>query len=57
MKFLSLAIAAAGLALAAPVAHAQGTLRIGVAPQTEKVIVLTSWREDYIDRVYRLFDD
>ena len=34
-----------------------GGQRVGVAPQTEKVVVLTSWRENDMDRVYRLFDD
>jgi ABC-type transport system substrate-binding protein len=43
MKFLSLAIAAAGLALAAPVAHAQGTLRIGM---TASDVPLTTGQTD-----------
>jgi len=34
-----------------------GGQRVGVEPETEKIIVVTSWREDYMDRVYRLFDD
>lgn len=34
-----------------------GGQRVGINPATEKVIVVTSWREDYMDRVYRLFDD
>lgn len=34
-----------------------GGQRVGIEPVTEKIIVLTSWREDYMDRVYRLFDD
>jgi ABC-type transport system substrate-binding protein len=43
MKLLSLAIAAAGLALAAPVAHAQGTLRIGM---TASDVPLTTGQTD-----------
>ncbi len=34
-----------------------GGQRVGIEPESEKVVVLTSWREDYMDRVYRLFDD
>lgn len=34
-----------------------GGQRVGIEPVAEKIIVLTSWREDYMDRVYRLFDD
>jgi CubicO group peptidase (beta-lactamase class C family) len=34
-----------------------GGQRVGIEPETEKVIVVTSWREDYMDKIYRLFDD
>ncbi len=34
-----------------------GGQRVGIEPVSEKIIVLTSWRENYMDRVYRLFDE
>lgn len=34
-----------------------GGQRVGVDPRSERVLVLTSWREDYMAEVYKLFDD
>jgi len=34
-----------------------GGQRIGVDPETERIIVLTSWKEDYMSDVYKLFID
>ena len=34
-----------------------GGQRVGVDPKSERVLVLTSWREDYMGEVYKLFDD
>lgn len=31
-----------------------GGQRVGVDPESEKIIVVTSWREDYMDDVYKL---
>jgi len=32
-----------------------GGQRIGIEPETERVIVVSSWREDYMDQIYDLF--
>lgn len=34
-----------------------GGQRVGIQPETEKIIVLTSYREDYMDAVYKLFTE
>lgn len=34
-----------------------GGQRVGIDPRSERVLVLTSWREDYMAEVYKLFDD
>ena len=34
-----------------------GGQRVGVNPRSERILVLTSWREDYMAEVYKLFDD
>lgn len=34
-----------------------GGQRVGVDPRSERILVLTSWREDYMAAVYKLFDD
>ena len=34
-----------------------GGQRVGIDPKSERVLVLTSWREDYMGEVYKLFDD
>jgi CubicO group peptidase (beta-lactamase class C family) len=34
-----------------------GGQRVGVDPETERVLVLTSWREDYMSEVYKLWSD
>lgn len=34
-----------------------GGQRVGVDPRSERILVLTSWREDYMAEVYKLFDD
>jgi len=34
-----------------------GGQRVGIDPRTGRILVVTSWREDYMDRVYRFFDD
>lgn len=34
-----------------------GGQRVGVDPETERIIVVSSWREDYMEEVYRLFAD
>jgi CubicO group peptidase (beta-lactamase class C family) len=32
-----------------------GGQRVGIDPESEKIIVLTSYREDYMEKIYRLF--
>lgn len=34
-----------------------GGQRVGIDPETERIIVVSSWREDYMEEVYRLFAD
>jgi CubicO group peptidase (beta-lactamase class C family) len=34
-----------------------GGQRVGIDPESEKIMVLTSWREDYMPDVYKLFRD
>jgi CubicO group peptidase (beta-lactamase class C family) len=32
-----------------------GGQRVGIDPKTERIIVVSSWREDYMDQIYNLF--
>lgn len=34
-----------------------GGQRVGIDPRTERILILTSWREDYMAKVYALFDE
>ena len=34
-----------------------GGQRVGIDPRTGRILVLTSWREDYMGKVYSLFND
>jgi CubicO group peptidase (beta-lactamase class C family) len=34
-----------------------GGQRVGIDPESEKIMVLTSWREDYMADAYKLFRD
>jgi CubicO group peptidase (beta-lactamase class C family) len=34
-----------------------GGQRVGIHPRTERILVLTSWREDFMGDVYKFFDD
>lgn len=34
-----------------------GGQRVGIHPRSERILVLTSWREDFMGDVYKLFDD
>lgn len=34
-----------------------GGQRIGIDPEQEKIIIVSSWREDYMEEVYKLFAD